>query len=89
MPSEGLHSTLLQESPAPTSLWLRRLIISLTLLVWLALFVAVLWGIGQVSRAVILLAIAAAIAIVIHPIARWMERVLPIGADLSTPFPSC
>lgn len=77
MPSEGLHSTLLQESPAPTSLWLRRLIISLTLLVWLALFVAVLWGIGQVSRAVILLAIAAAMAIVIHPIARWMERVLP------------
>ena len=66
-----------QQISASTSLWLRRLIISLTLLVWLALFAALLWAIGQVSRALILFAIAATIATVVHPLTKLLERVLP------------
>ena len=77
MSSETKHPTIIQQIPAPTSLWVRRLVISLTLLIWLALFAVLLWAIGQVSRAFILLAIAATIAIVIHPLAKLLERVLP------------
>jgi predicted PurR-regulated permease PerM len=77
MSTEDMHAAVIRESPAPTSLWLRRLIISLTLLAWLALFAVLLWGIGQISNAVILLAIAATIATVVHPVSKWLERVLP------------
>jgi predicted PurR-regulated permease PerM len=75
--SESNPPNSTQQISAPTSLWLRRLIISLTLLVWLALFAALLWAIGQVSRAFILLAIGATIATVVHPLARLLERRLP------------
>lgn len=66
-------------SPAitSTSTWLRRLIISLTLLVWIALAFVVVWLIGRVAQALLLLAIGALLAYVLYPLVRLLQRVMP------------
>src|SRR5258706_11837980 len=67
---------ILKENGSLTT-WLKRLIVSLTFLVWLALTVAVLWMLGHVSTALILLAIGATIATVVYPLVNWLERKMP------------
>lgn len=61
----------------PTSTWLRRLIITLTLLAWIALAFVVAWLIGRVAQALLLLAIGALLAYVVYPLVRWLEHVMP------------
>lgn len=61
----------------PTSTWLRRLIITLTLLAWIALAFVVVWLIGRVAEALLLLAIGALLAYVVYPLVRLLERVMP------------
>jgi predicted PurR-regulated permease PerM len=57
--------------------WIRRLIISLTVLIWIVLTGIVLWLLGQVSQAVILLLLGSVIATVIYPLIQWLARFMP------------
>jgi len=64
-------------APTPTSTWLRRLIISLTLLTWIALAFVLVWLIGRVAQALLLLAIGALLAYVLYPLVRFLQHVMP------------
>src|SRR6266567_7216780 len=61
----------------PTSTWLRRLIITLTLLAWIALAFVVVWLIGRVAQALLLLAIGALLAYVLYPLVHLLQHVMP------------
>ncbi len=61
----------------PTSTWLRRLIITLTLLGWIALAFVVFWLIGRVAQALLLLAIGALLAYILYPLVRLFQHVMP------------
>src|SRR5947209_20316662 len=61
----------------PTSTWLRRLIITLTLLAWIALAFVLFWLIGRIEEALLLLAIGALLAYVIYPLVRFLHHVIP------------
>jgi predicted PurR-regulated permease PerM len=61
----------------PTATWLRRLLITLTLLAWFALAFVVVWLIGRVAQALLLLALGALLAYVVYPLVRLLERVMP------------
>src|SRR5204862_1832489 len=65
-------------APPPTSTWLRRLIISLTLLAWIALAFVLVWLIGRVAQALLLLAIGALLAYVLYPLVRFFHTLLPV-----------
>ncbi|GCE31779.1 AI-2E family transporter [Dictyobacter alpinus] len=58
-------------------LWLDRLLISLTILAWIALTGVFFWLVSQISQAVILLAIAALIAYAIYPLVEVLRRYIP------------
>src|SRR6185312_1861834 len=73
MPSDTSNQ---QENESLTP-WLKRLVVSLTFLVWLILIGIVLWMLGHVSTALVLLAIAATIATVAYPLVNWLERKIP------------
>lgn len=60
-----------------TALWTRRLIISLTILIWIIFAALFFWLIGHVIRTVILLAIGALIAYALAPVVRLLRRVMP------------
>src|SRR5438094_10227349 len=64
-------------APTPTSTWLRRLIISLTLLAWIARAFVLVWLIGRVAQALLLLAIGALLAYVLYPLVRFLQHVMP------------
>ena len=57
--------------------WLKRLVVALTILTWIVLVIALLWVIGHVVQAVILLSIAALIAYAIYPAVKLLQRVMP------------
>lgn len=60
-----------------SSTWMRRLIISLTILVWIALAVAIIWIVGHVLDALLLLAIGALVAYAIYPLVQFLQRLMP------------
>jgi predicted PurR-regulated permease PerM len=76
MPSSAQSDTS-PPATTPTSTWLRRLIITLTLLAWIALAFVVVWLIGRVAEAVLLLAIGALLAYVLYPLVRFLQHVMP------------
>lgn len=61
----------------PTSTWLRRLIITLTLLGWIALAFVVVWLMGRLAEALLLLAIGALLAYILYPLVRVLQQVMP------------
>lgn len=61
----------------PLAIWTRRLIISVTVLVWIVLLGVFFWLIGRVAQAVLLLAIGAILAFTIYPLVKLLQRVLP------------
>lgn len=76
--SSSLHRhSSLRESSSFRSVWLGRLIVSLTALVWIALGGAIFWIIGHAIGAVILLCIAAILAYAIFPLVKILQRILP------------
>ncbi len=60
-----------------TSTWVRRLIITLTLLAWIGLALVLLWLIGRVGQALLLLAVGALLAYVIYPLVTFFQRIMP------------
>jgi predicted PurR-regulated permease PerM len=76
-------STLNEQPPTPrvtlasNRLWQRRFFVVLTILGWLALTIAVIWGIGQIITPIVLIGFAALIAYLIFPLVRFFERHMP------------
>ncbi len=54
--------------------WVTRIIISLTILAWLALAAVFIWAIGEIFRAFVLALFGATIATVVYPLVRWLEH---------------
>lgn len=67
----------LRSDTTPTSLWVRRLVITFTILGWFALAYVIFWLLGKVGQALILLAIGALLAYVIYPLVALLQRVMP------------
>jgi predicted PurR-regulated permease PerM len=61
----------------PLVIWTKRLVISLTILVWIVLAGLFFWLIGRVAQAMLLLAIGALLAYTIYPLVKLLQRVLP------------
>ncbi|MFL5707145.1 MAG: AI-2E family transporter [Ktedonobacteraceae bacterium] len=61
----------------PLAIWTKRLVISLTILVWIVLAGLFFWLIGRVAQAMLLLAIGALLAYTIYPLVKLLQRVLP------------
>lgn len=61
----------------PTSTWLRRLIITLTILAWIGLALVLFWLVGLVGQALLLLAVGALLAYVLYPLVRFLQQVMP------------
>jgi predicted PurR-regulated permease PerM len=64
-------------STPPLSMWTKRLVISLTVLVWIVLAGLLLWFVGRVAQAALLLAIGALLAYTIYPLVKWLQRFIP------------
>ena len=64
-------------APPARSVWLRRLIIALTILAWLAIGAVVLAVVGRMLGTVILLIGAGLLAYVISPLMRFLQRFMP------------
>ncbi len=66
-----------RETTTPLSVWTRRLVISLTLLVWFVLIGILFWLIGRVAQAFLLVAIGALLAYTIYPLVTLLQRFMP------------
>ena len=64
------------DTPA-TAQWTQRLVISLTILVWLALAVAGFWVAGYIITPLLMFIIASLFAYAIAPIVKLIQRVMP------------
>lgn len=72
-PSEGSGG----EKLAATSVWARRLVISLSFLVWLVLLIIIARLIGYVGTALLILILAALIAYAVQPLVGFFHRIMP------------
>ncbi len=61
----------------PLATWTQRLVIALTILVWIVLAGVFLWLLGRVAQAALLLAIGAVLAYTIYPFVKLLQRFLP------------
>lgn len=77
MPPDSNSTESVPVHVTSTTAWMRRLIISLTILIWLVLAIAFLWLLGHIVDAVILLAIGALVAYAIYPLVQLLQRVMP------------
>jgi predicted PurR-regulated permease PerM len=57
--------------------WQRRFFIVLTILGWLALVIAIIWGIGKIITPIVLIGFSALIAYLIYPLVRFFQRHMP------------
>jgi predicted PurR-regulated permease PerM len=64
-------------STSPLTVWTQRLVISLTLLVWIILAGILFWLIGRTAQAFLLLAIGALLAYTMYPLVRLLQRIMP------------
>lgn len=74
---------------SPLSTWTKRLVISLTILVWIVLTGAFFWLLGRVAQAALLLAIGALLAYTIYPFVKLLQRLLPRQRRLPLSTCSC
>ncbi len=59
------------------SLWQKRFFIVMTILGWLVLVVAIIWGIGKIITPIVLIGFSALIAYLIYPLVRFFQRHMP------------
>src|SRR5204863_8673213 len=62
---------------APSAIWTKRLVVSLTILVWVILAAIGSWVISQVIGTVIVFAIAALLAFALYPAVKHLQRLIP------------
>ena len=60
-----------------TQIWQRRFFIVMVTLGWLAIAIAIIWGIGRIITPLVLLGFSALIAYLIFPLVRFFERHMP------------
>jgi predicted PurR-regulated permease PerM len=60
-----------------TARWTKRLVISLTILIWIILAALFLWLIGHIINTIILFAVGAILATGVYPLVRPLERTMP------------
>ena len=66
-------------SPAPSRYnWTRRLIVSLTVLAWIAIAGFVLYGLSRISNALVVLVISILLAYMIYPFTQLLRRYMPL-----------
>ena len=70
------HPTSAQHNTA-TSVWTRRLIILLTILVGSALGVAILWAASYIAPTILIFIVASLIAYAILPLVEFFQRIMP------------
>lgn len=61
----------------PIATWQRRFFIVVTILGWIALVVAIVWGIGKIITPLVLLGFSALLAYLIFPLVRFFQRHMP------------
>lgn len=66
-----------QNETTSTATWTRRLVISLTILVWIVFAVFILWILWHFIGTVILIILSSLIAYAIFPLVKFFERVMP------------
>lgn len=59
------------------SLWQKRFFIVMTSLAWLALIIAIIWGIGRIITPIVLIGFSALTAYLIYPLVRFFQRHMP------------
>lgn len=69
--------SLLNSETVSTAVWMRRLIISLTTLIWIVFATIILWLLSHVVGTVILLIIGSLIAFAIFPVVKLFQHVMP------------
>jgi predicted PurR-regulated permease PerM len=57
--------------------WVRRLVVSLTILVWIAIIYVVVTFLSHITLALILMIIAGLLAYIIYPLVHLLQRVMP------------
>ena len=68
---------LAKESTSQLITWTQRLVISLTLLVWIVLAGILFWLVGCMAQAFILLAVGALLAYTMYPLVQMLQRLMP------------
>lgn len=71
------HPATTPDSGNPRPDWPRRLIISLTVLAWIAIAGIAFWFIGLIGYPLILMGISLLIAYVLYPLVKLLKRVMP------------
>lgn len=59
------------------SIWQKRFFVVLTILGWLTLTIAILWGIGKIITPIVLIGFSALLAYLIFPLVRFFENHMP------------
>lgn len=59
------------------SLWQKRFFIVMTSLAWLALIIAIIWGIGRIITPIVLIGFSALTAYLIYPLVRFFQHHMP------------
>jgi predicted PurR-regulated permease PerM len=77
MPANGDRPAPSSAAPLAYSVWMRRLIIALTILAWLAIGAVVLAVVGHMIGTLILLIVAGLLAYVIYPLVLLLQRFMP------------
>lgn len=77
LPPKGDRKALPSPEPPVRSAWMRRLIISLTILIWLAIGAVVLLVVGHIIGTLILLIAAGLLAYTIYPLVLLLQRFMP------------
>jgi len=70
-------TTPVRQDATSTSRWTRRLIISLTIFVWIGLAFVAIWAAGHIITTLLLLLIASLFAYALAPIVRLLQKVMP------------
>ena len=77
LPTKGDRPAQSSAEPFSRSAWMRRLIIALTILAWLAISAVVLAVVGHIIGTLILLIAAGLLAYTIYPLVLLLQRFMP------------
>ncbi len=64
-------------APTSTRIWQRRFFIALTILGWLAIAAAIIWGVSMIITSIVLIGLSALLAYLIYPLIRFFAHHMP------------
>src|SRR2546430_16103425 len=77
MSSKTEPSATISDRPSAHSTWQRRFFMVLTILGWLALAAAIIWGLAKIIGPLVLVGFSALLAYLIFPLVRFFQRHMP------------